>query len=100
MRERVPVSSEAEALVTRSLTQRNRLIHDFFRDHAENFLSDAGRREMIAELRNMTGLFRAADEASESVSGPLFASIGVTPEIVLSELAALRRRAEARDRAT
>lgn len=98
VRARVSFPNDSEALIGRALAERNRLIHHFFRDHSENFVSEIGRREMIADLREMTALFRAADQASESVSNPLFERLGVTSEIIAAELNTMYARAKSRDR--
>lgn len=96
---RASLPAESEALISKALEARNRLAHRFFGDHSENFMSAAGRRDMLLELREMTILFRLADAASEQISGRLFESLGVAWNVVRRELSIMKARAEARDRA-
>lgn len=88
-----------EDLITRALLARNRLAHDFFGEHSENFLSLVGRREIVRDLRAMAALFRDADAAGEAISGPLWSKLGVTRESAAKELSVMQARARDRDAA-
>ncbi len=44
----------------RAVDERNRLIHHFFRHHAENFMTSAGQQRMLDDL---AGIARLLDEA-------------------------------------
>ena len=90
-RQRVDLPTETEALIRTALITRNRLIHRFFGDHSEDFISAMGRRAMALELRDAVVLFRRADEASERISSQLFSNVGVSRAAVESELEAMTR---------
>jgi hypothetical protein len=77
---------------------RNALAHTFFRDHSEDFLSEAGRTAMVEELRHMTFDFRDVDAVSEALSHSLYRQLGVSEAFVKSALDAMQERAKLRDR--
>ena len=100
VRERVTVPAEVDSVLDHALRRRNYLVHRFFAVHSEDFISGAGRRSMIGELRDAVRLFEEADKASESVYLPLVARLGVTQEVISQQMDLLLQRAEARDAAT
>ncbi len=75
------VPDDLDGLLAEALRERNRLIHRFFAAHATDFLSRAGRREMIDELRAAIALFSAADEAATAIRRPLAESLGIDPRV-------------------
>ena len=79
---------------------RNRLAHNFFRDHSENFLSDAGRAEMIEDLRGIVIGLRSIDADSEAITHAIWSQLGITEDFILREMQALQERARLRDAAT
>ena len=54
-------STELEEQLAEACALRNQLTHQFFWDHAEDFMTEPGRREMIDRLRMMIGRFQDAD---------------------------------------
>ena len=46
------------------MDSRNYLVHRFFERNSENFMLESGRKSMIHELRDATGLFQRADRAA------------------------------------
>lgn len=100
VRERVQVSSDFEGLLEKALQRRNFLVHKFFSTHSADFLSDAGRRVMIKELRDAVALFEQADKAAESIYFPLLSRLGVSEAIMEQQMATFLHEARARDAAT
>lgn len=74
------VSPNLESKMEEALNERNRLVHHFFRDHAESFMTDAGRNCMISELESSRELFEKADAALEEVIRPIRTRYGYTDE--------------------
>ena len=91
------VSVETEETVSQALKTRNRFVHSFFRDHAEDFLSQPGRRGMIEKLRQHAILFRKADRILSQETSRIWKSLGLTDETIEREMALLKDRASARD---
>lgn len=58
---KVPGLAHAIELFRDALRKRNYLVHDFFREHSADLLTDQGRRQMILELRDLAGRFQEAD---------------------------------------
>ena len=90
---------DAEFLGT-TLDLRNMLIHRYFRERAEDFISEVGRQEMKKELQTILSEFKKADEILTGLYLPLWEKYGVTEEFFQSEFAQMVEAAEHRDRGT
>lgn len=90
------LGSDVESVLGEALDARNYLCHRFFGDHAEDFLSAAGRREMIAELRELTEKIHRADQFDEVIV-TLFERMGVSVGMVEKNIAESTKRAKWRD---
>ena len=90
---------DAEFLGT-ALDLRNMLIHRYFRERAEDFMSEVGRQEMKNELQTILSEFKKADEILTSLYLPLWEKYGITEELFQSEFAQMVEAAEHRDRGT
>lgn len=77
---------ELEPVLKRALDKRNFLAHRFFRENAEEFIHEAGKRAMIQELSSMIELFRQADELLTPVYMSLWEKYGVSEEFIQQEL--------------
>lgn len=67
----------------RAVAHRNRLAHGFWREHAEEFMSDAGRANMINRLCAMREHFERTDaEFAVKVTKPLMAKLGITQNMI------------------
>ena len=91
------VNAETESMIADALETRNKLIHRFFRDHAEDFISEAGRKIMIEELSAMVLRFKEADAAIEALCIPLWEKYGVDETFINREMKAMVARARDRD---
>jgi hypothetical protein len=77
-----------------ALQLRNKLIHRFFYENAENFMSIQGRKIMIDELRSMSNIFEKIDQKLEPISLSLWEKYGVTKEYIDKEYEQLIIRAK------
>jgi len=76
---------------------RNILVHHFFRTHAEDFVSEAGRMEMMKELQLMISKLKQADTLMERIYAPLWDKYGVTEKYIEREMEQMQQRALHRD---
>lgn len=95
----VEFDSSQEDQLDRALQRRNFLAHQYFWDNAEEMMSNAGRMDLMMELRNDIQLFNEADTAVESILDPLRQSLGVTDESLERAFLEIMANAEARDTA-
>ena len=82
MRELTLVPAELEQVLKQALETRNWLSHHYFRERAMDFLSEAGRDRMTAELEEARDLFDAADKALDAVVRPIRQRYGYSEEIL------------------
>lgn len=78
-----------------ALRIRNHLAHDFFREHAERFLTFEGRNQMLTELQELRAELEETDNELEPITRHLFATKGIKAEMMEAEFE--RIRAKARD---
>ena len=90
------VPAGIEIVLNESLSERNRLIHKFFREHAANATHPAGQKEMIVELSSMIELFNHADSLVTPIYQSLWERFGVDEAMVERELANLIRETESK----
>ena len=74
---------ELEQFSLESLDKRNYLIHHFYWKHAEDILSNKGRKLMIDELINLTNLFRQTDHLVNDLIMILLKQQGISEQDVL-----------------
>ena len=92
------LSDENADFLGTTLDLRNLLIHNYFRERAEDFISEVGRREMKKELQTILSEFKKADEILTGLYLPLWEKYGVTEEFFQSKLLQMMEAAEHRDR--
>jgi len=90
------VPAGIDAVLNKSLSSRNRLVHHFFREHAANAMHPAGQRVMIAELISMIELFNHADALVTPIYQSLWKRFGVDDDMIELELAKLIGETEAK----
>lgn len=86
VKKQIEIDSHLEEELYEVLKSRNYLIHEFFVKHDIDFGSTNGRADMIKELRTMTFHFQKIDKKMEEITHPLWIKIGITKEMVESEL--------------
>jgi hypothetical protein len=80
-----------------ALKKRNFLAHQYFWDNAHEMMSDAGRLDLVMELRNDIQLFKDADTAVESIFDPLRRKLGITDDILERAFLEMKTAAESQD---
>jgi|SRR5690554_1304015 len=94
------LSEEDANFLSKTLELRNMLVHRYFRERAEDFISEVGRQEMKKELQSILSEFKKADEILTRLYLPLWEKYGVNEEFVQNEFAQMLEAAERRDRRT
>lgn len=89
---RFEVHPEFSALLDAYCKKRNYLMHSFFFDNATNLLSSSGCDAMIEELRELTQLFREADEIAKEMSKRLRILAGWSEEQIEALISSARER--------
>lgn len=92
------LSESDEEYLIEALELRNILTHHYFREHAENLVSEVGRREIKRELQLIISKFKRTDAMLENLYVPLWEKYGVTEEFISEYLEQLRVKTEERDR--
>jgi hypothetical protein len=92
-----PIPAELDNQLSSMLQRRNHLIHRFFSEHSEDFMSDAGRSAMIAELRITILQFQETDTALDRIVLPLLAKSGISADMIESAYREMLGRAQSRD---
>ncbi len=95
------IPTAVDLLLRESLEKRNRLVHRYFRERANDWFNTEGRRLMASELKNMEELFRKADLALHDVAVKIRATIGITDAKItaIAELMAANASDEEIDKA-
>ena len=78
----ISVPENTEELLNLTLSKRNHLAHNFFREHAETILHPKGRRQIIDELHSMIELFINVDELITPIYLSLWDKYGVTESFI------------------
>src|SRR5437867_2890059 len=93
----IAVPTDLDTKLAEALRRRNDLAHRFFARLSEDSMSDAGRIEMIDELRNTILLFEEVDTAMTAIREPLSERLGISREMGQKELDSMLARAATRD---
>jgi hypothetical protein len=80
------LGADLESMLRDALHKRNWLVHNYFRERAEEFMSDTGRQGMLKEIDECRDLFQAADASLDSVVHPLRTAQGITEEWIEQEM--------------
>lgn len=91
LRDVTQVDADLENLLRDALSKRNWLVHDFFRERITEFMSTAGREQMLREVDECRNLFKTADERLETIVGPLRRKAGITDDLLEREYRHLSR---------
>ncbi len=79
------VPTDLEGILREALKQRNWLVHSFFRERADEFMSFSGRTQMLLELDTCRACFEEADNRLNEVLRPLRTKVGITDEVIKHE---------------
>jgi len=75
----------------KAVVERNRLIHRFFREHAENFMTSSGQQRMLDDLGDIADVIAQADKACHHMMMTIGEPHGFTAEVVSEHLEAMER---------
>jgi hypothetical protein len=96
LRDFVEVPDEVGDQLAEALRTRNWLAHAYFRERAAQFLTRAGRNQMISELKDAQELFHRTDRALEDILAPIREKFGLTEEALQREIDRVRAETELR----
>ena len=82
----------------KAVVERNRLIHRFFREHAENFMTSSGQQRMLDDLGDIADVIAQADKACHHMMMTIGEPHGFTAEVVSEHLEAMMERIESSDK--
>ena len=85
LKEYVSVHDDLEQTLSEALTKRNWLVHDYFRERAEELLSPAGCNLMISELVEAQQLFKHATHTLNMSVKTIRERFGLTDEVLERE---------------
>lgn len=86
LRVHIPVQDSLAQLLADALKKRNWLAHAYFRERSLDFMTEAGRTAMIAELEAAKDGFKTADQSLDETVRPLRDRIGFSDERIEAEL--------------
>jgi hypothetical protein len=91
------IPPEMDGLLGTALAMRNHLVHGFFWERAEWFLSDVGRTRMMVDLQDHMKVFKRANDELEPLTLRLLGQFDVSREILDRHLQEMLARAQAED---
>lgn len=97
LEKRFVVHPEFSALLGTYREKRNYLMHRFFFENATKLLTSSGCNAMIEELKELTQLFREADEIAKRISKRLQAVAGWSEEQIETLVRAELKKASTED---
>jgi hypothetical protein len=86
--------ADIDSLLNEALTKRNHLIHDFFFEHAADFMSAPGRLRMMAVLQDRLRTFKVANRRLEPMTLQVLERLGVSAERLEAEWQAMLKSVE------
>ncbi len=89
-RKLVTFGADAEELLGFALGRRNFLVHRFFKAHADDAMTSAGRELMIAELIEIQKCFQTADLPASVGCKALGKILGISDEMIEHDLQQLK----------
>ena len=93
----ISLSPDQEIILNDALDLRNMLIHRYFSERYEDFVSVSGKNEMKRELQGIIAKFVEADNLIEEIYLPIWKRFGVTEEMVRIEVERIHEKAAMRD---
>jgi hypothetical protein len=80
------VPNDLSQVLAEALSTRNWLAHDYFRERAQDFVTDSGCHRMMAELEAAQQTFDRADQQLDELVRPIRDRFGVTDAAIASEV--------------
>ncbi len=89
----VAIPDMTEKVMNEALRLRNDLTHNFFRDKAFEFSTEAGRKRMVVELQRTEATVLTADRMVSDLGMKLARYLGITLEDINAAAEYLRQKA-------
>jgi len=86
LRAHITVDDSLAQLLALALEKRNWLAHAYFRERANEIMTEYGRLAMMVELQTARDSFKAADDKLEEIVRPLRDRLGMTEEKIEAEM--------------
>ena len=86
MRKITVVPDNLGNVLEQALARRNWLVHNYFGERAEEFVTDPGCHRMIAELESAQELFDQASQSVDLLVRPIRERFGLTDEAIATEV--------------
>jgi len=93
LRKKFAVHPDFETLLGRYLQTRNYLTHHFFFENGLNLMLRKGCDTMLSELKQIEALMKEANGIAETMSKNLRKVLGITEEVVQTQVRAALRKA-------
>jgi hypothetical protein len=90
--EAITLDAAAKDMINAAKRNRDELCHRFFREHAEDFMTSAGRLRMLDRIETLGSEICAATAAMELIEGATAKLIGISPEKTAEYAEAYRRK--------
>lgn len=82
----VAVPADLSEVLSEALVKRNWLAHDYFREHATDFVTEIGCSRMISELEAVQRFFDDAGQTLGAIVRSIRERFGVTDEAIAAEV--------------
>lgn len=80
-----------------AVRERNRLMHHFFRDHNEDFMTTLGMQRMVDDADAIRDVLESADRVTTSIIEGILVEMGVPKDSIQAEFDRLLAEARERD---
>ena len=98
LRKHLLFEASLETTFQRALERRNYLAHRFFRDHAVDFMTGAGRRRMLDELTDATECFQELNAHMLAITLVVGRPIGISQEFIDRSIVEMLEAGDSEDR--
>ena len=86
IKEHVDFDDTSETILKEALKSRNYIVHDFFNERSETFLTPVGRKEVLSELGKRRKQIRRAYEMIDPIVAKLFELKGIDMNQIIKDI--------------
>jgi hypothetical protein len=86
LRAHITVDNSLAEVLALALEKRNWLAHAYFRERADDLMTEHGRLAMMVELQSARDSFKVADDKLDEIVRPLRDRLGMTEEKIEAEM--------------
>ena len=87
-----PLPQDLLESLSESIRKRNFLVHSYFRERNDQWLTEDGRQQMIEELQSARDQFQVSDRMIENLFKPIMDRYGFTKETITNYLEERKER--------